>query len=72
MYRLNIFKEDEKAAFDVSRDECFQAIKKSKESYLLSLGNKLVDKNQALKHIGTLSATLWMNEWIKAHGYLPS
>ena len=48
---LNGFKEDDKAAVDVSIGECFQAIKKSKESYLLSLGNKLVDK-KALKHIG--------------------
>ena len=43
-YRLNGFKDEDKIVVDRLRDECFQAIHASKENYLKSLGNKLVDK----------------------------
>ena len=43
-YRVNGFKEEDKVLVDRMREECFQAIKTSKEYYLKSLGNKLVDK----------------------------
>ena len=43
-YRLNGFKSDDKVNVDRIRDECFQAITTSKENYLKSLGNKLIDK----------------------------
>ena len=34
---------------DRLRDECFQAIKTSKENYLMSLGTKLIDKETGPK-----------------------
>ena len=37
-YRLNGFKADDKVIVDRMREECFQAIKTSKENYLKSLG----------------------------------
>ena len=37
-YRLNGFREEDKVAVDKLRDESFQAIKISKENYLMSLG----------------------------------
>ena len=43
-YRLNGFKADDKVIVDRIRDECYQAITTSKENYLKSLGNKLIDK----------------------------
>ena len=51
-YRLNGFKADDKIIVDRIRDECFQAITTSKENYLKSLGNKLIDK-------ATGSKTYW-------------
>ena len=43
-YRLNGFREEDKVDVDRLRDECFRAIKTSKENYLISLGTKLIDK----------------------------
>ena len=43
-YRLNGFKADDKVIVDRIKEECFQAIKTSKENYLKSLGDKLIDK----------------------------
>ena len=43
-YRLNGFREEDKVDIDRLRDECFQAIKTSKENYLMSLGTKLIDE----------------------------
>ena len=43
-YRLNGFREEDKLRVDRISDECFQAITTSKENYLKSLGNKLIDK----------------------------
>ena len=40
---MNGFKEEDKVLVDRLRDECFQAIHTSKENYLKSLGNKLID-----------------------------
>ena len=40
-YRLNGFREEDKVAVDKLRDESFQAIKISKENYLMSLGTFL-------------------------------
>ena len=40
---MNGFKEDDKVIVDRIREECFQAINTSKESYLKSLGDKLID-----------------------------
>ena len=48
-YRLNGFREEDKVAVDKLRDECFQAIKISKENYLMSLGTKLIDKKTSPK-----------------------
>ena len=48
-YRLNGFKEEDKVDVDRLRDECFQAIKTSKENYLMSLGTKLIDKKTGPK-----------------------
>ena len=39
-------------AVDKLPDECFQAIKISKENYLMSLGTKLIDKKTGPKLIG--------------------
>ena len=47
-YRLNGFKAD-KVTVDRIREECFQAIKTSKENYLKSLGDKLIDKTTGPK-----------------------
>ena len=46
---MNGFKEDEKVIVDRIREECFQAINTSKESYLKSLGDKLIDKSTGPK-----------------------
>ena len=43
-YRLNGFKADDKVIVDRIREECFQAVKTSKENYLKSLGDKYIDK----------------------------
>ena len=48
-YKQNGFKEEDKVLVDRMRDECFHAIKTSKENYLKSLGNKLVDKSTGPK-----------------------
>ena len=48
-YRLNGFKADDKVKVDRIREECFQAIKTSKENYLKSLGNKVIDKTTGPK-----------------------
>ena len=48
-YRLNGFKADDKVSVDRIRDECFKAITTSKENYLKSLGNKLIDKGTGPK-----------------------
>ena len=42
-YRLNGFKADDKVIVDRIREECFQAIKTSKEIYIKSLDDKLID-----------------------------
>ena len=42
-YRLNGFKADDKVIVDRMREECFQAIKTSKEIYIKSLDDKLID-----------------------------
>ena len=41
---MNGFKTDDKVMVDKLTDECFQAITTSKNNYLKSLGNKLIDK----------------------------
>ena len=41
---MNGLKADDKVRVDNIRDECFQAITTSKNNYLKSLGNKLIDK----------------------------
>ena len=48
-YRVNGFREEDKVAVDKLRDECFQAVKISKENYLMSLGTKLIDKKTGPK-----------------------
>ena len=48
-YRLNGFKADDKVIIDRIREECFQAIKTSKENYLKSLGDKFIDKTTGPK-----------------------
>ena len=48
-YRSNGFKAEDKVVIDELRNECFQAIKISKETYLKSLGNKLIDKTTGPK-----------------------
>ena len=48
-YRLNGFKMEDKLLIDKIRDDCFQAIKTSKENYLKSLGNKFIDKTTGPK-----------------------
>ena len=48
-YRLSGFKPDDKVAIDKQRDECYLAIKQSKENYLKNLGNKLIDKKTGPK-----------------------
>ena len=48
-YRLSGFKSDDKVAIDKQRDECYLAIKQSKENYIKNLGNKLIDKNTGPK-----------------------
>ena len=48
-YRLNGFKADDKVTVDRIREECFQAIKTSKENDLKSLGDKLIDKTTGPK-----------------------
>ena len=48
-YRLNGFRDDDKISVDRQRNECYQAINKSKENYLKSLGNKLIDKSTGIK-----------------------
>ena len=48
-YRLNGFKADEKVLVYRIREECFQAIKTSKENYLKSLGDKLINKTTGPK-----------------------
>ena len=46
---MNGFKADDKVKVDRIREECFQAIKTSKENYLKSLGDKLIDKTTGPK-----------------------
>ena len=46
---MNGFKADDKVIVDRIREECFQAIKTSKENYLKSLGDKLIDKTTGPK-----------------------
>ena len=48
-YRLSGFKSADKEAVDRIRDQCFQAIKESRENYLKSLGEKLIDKTTSSK-----------------------
>ena len=48
-YRLNGFKADDAVIVDRIREQCFQAIKTSKEDYLKSLGDKLIDKTTGPK-----------------------
>ena len=48
-YRLNGFKVEDKIMVDKQRDDCYQAVKISKENYLKSLGNKLIDKKTGPK-----------------------
>ena len=48
-YKRSGFKADDKEKVDRFRDECFEAINKSKENYLIGLGNKLLDKNTGRK-----------------------
>ena len=48
-YRLNGFKADDKVIVDRMREECFQAIKTSKENYLKSLCDKLIEKTTGPK-----------------------
>ena len=43
-YRINGFKAADKVMVYKLTEECFQAIKTSKENYLKLLGNKLIDK----------------------------
>ena len=43
-YRFNGFNEEDKERVDEICDNCFQAITTSKENYLKSLGNKLIEK----------------------------
>ena len=50
-YRLNGFKADDKVIVDRIKEECFQAIKTSKEHYLKSLGDKLIDKTTGPKNL---------------------
>ena len=47
--RLNGFKADDKVIVDRIREECYQAIKTSKEYDLNSLGDKLIDKTTGPK-----------------------
>ena len=47
-YCLSGFKSD-KVAIDKQRDECYLAIKQSKENYIKNLGNKLIDKKTGPK-----------------------
>ena len=47
--RLNGFNADDKVIVDRIREECFRAIKTSKENYLKSRGNKLIDKTTCPK-----------------------
>ena len=48
-YRLKGFETEDKKKVDKQRDECYQAIKISKENYLKSRGNKLVNKTTGPK-----------------------
>ena len=50
-YRLNGFKADDKVIVDRMREEYFQAIKTSKEYYLKSLVDKLIDKTHWSKNL---------------------
>ena len=48
-YRVNGFREEDKAHVDRIRNECFQSVRESREKYLKSLGNKLIDKSTGQK-----------------------
>ena len=48
-YRVNGFKEDDKANVDRIQNECFLAVRDSREKYLKSLGNILIDKKTGRK-----------------------
>ena len=48
-YKRKRFNVDDKEQVDTFRDECFQAINKSKQSYFTNFGNKLTDKNTGRK-----------------------
>ena len=52
---MNGFKVDDKVIVDKLRNECSRAILTSKDNYLKSLGNKLIDKLPVQRLIGTLS-----------------
>ena len=43
-YRLNGFKVEDMIMVDKQRDDCYQAIKISKDNYLKSLGDKVINK----------------------------
>ena len=48
-YKKNGFKEIDKIVLESSREECSEAINKSKERYLLNLGSKLCDNRTGQK-----------------------
>ena len=48
-YRLNGFKVEDMIMVDKQRDDCYQAIKISKDNYLKSLGDKLINKTTGPK-----------------------
>ena len=48
-YKKNGFRDEDKLTLDIFRNECADAIKKSKEKYLLNLGNKLCDNSNGQK-----------------------
>ena len=48
-YKKYGFKEEDKLALESYRSECAQAIEKSKQNYLLNLGNKLANKSTGQK-----------------------
>ena len=48
-YRLNGFKVEDMIMVDKQRGDCYQAIKISKDNYLKSLGDKLINKTTGAK-----------------------
>ena len=64
----NGFNADDKVIIDRIREECFQAIKTSKENYLKSLGDKFIDKTTGPKtYWGIINS---LNKW-KIHRIAP-